>query len=274
MLVFLGVLLALLWLVLAYGAYEESKREKYEVRVKPGAVTYGTRSTVTLPAISVPARTAGVPMISGRAVRAYAHYGHAAIPNATSGSNYKLHTTSSATVHTIGSGGMGGGGMMSGGASSSRGIVYGGASVSMPTLAMAISSRSMESVTYQSSAMDYEQQTAISSTSASPARMSGIRRILPNGNGEYNGEYDPATGKWWNAVEDDWVDDPFDGAKRYNETLGYMEEYKDGIGWVKVEDQVDPTPLGDTPWHWIVLLALGYGTIRTLKIRKQKIYRI
>ena len=105
MAVALCVALTALWLVALYGTYEDSHREKYDVRVTPGAVTYGTHSTAIIPTVSVPMRHSSVPMISGGAVRSYAYSGHAATPSATSGSGFKMHTTSSATVHTIGSGG-------------------------------------------------------------------------------------------------------------------------------------------------------------------------
>ena len=102
MMIAIGVLLTALWLVAAYGTYMESQREKYDIHVSPGAVSYGTHSTATVPMVSV-SRRQSLPMISGGEVRSYAHQGHASMPSAASSAN-GLYTTSSATVKNIGSG--------------------------------------------------------------------------------------------------------------------------------------------------------------------------
>lgn len=282
----LGVLLTALWLVIAFGAYEESKREKYEVSVKPGAVTYGTLSTATVPAVSVSARRSSMPMISGGSVRSYAHYGHASMSKASGASSYRLHTTSSATVHSIGGGGStGGGGAYGGGgaSSSSKGINYSSGSVSMPTLAMATSSRSSSDVSgltsgIASAASSFSQSamtTTETSTPSSPARMGGIRRGKPSGTGE-DGEWSDGgegDGDWyrWDDWEGEWVA-PTDGETRIEggKTYKYVGTHPYG-SWVLVGDQGDPTnptPLDDAPWHWMLLLAVGYGVFHAIKIRK------
>ena len=270
LIVSLCVALGALWLVALYGTYEESKREKYDVRVSPGAVTYGTHSTATIPMTSVATHRSAVPMISGGAIRHYAHYGHATMPSATSGSGYRLHTTSSATVHTLGSGGGGGGvGGASSSSSSSRGISYSGVSVSLPTLAMATSSRSSsDASSFSQSAMT----TTETSPASSPARMGGIRRGIPSGDGSYDGE-------WKNGGDgdDDWY--------HWDEWEGWIHvvigdtRIEDGVTyewngtWVPVGDQGDPTnptPLGDTPWHWMLLLMAVYGGAKVWKRNKTK----
>jgi hypothetical protein len=283
MIIALGVLLTALWLVIAYGAYEESKREKYEVRVKPGAVTYGTLSTASVPTVSVPARRSTMPMISGGSVRAYAHSGHASMPKASGASNYRLHTTSSATVHSIGGGGStGGGGAYGGGgaSSSSKGINYSSGSVSMPTLAMATSSRSSSDVSgltsgIASAASSFSQSamtTTETSPASSPARRGGIRRGTPTDEGT-DGEWKnggAGDGDWW--YWDDWAGEwikPWDGALRIGEG-GVTYKYEGGE-WVPVGDQGDPTnptPLGDTPWHWMLLLLAVYAIVKRY-VKKQ-----
>ena len=287
MIIALGVLLTALWLVIAYGAYEESKREKYEVRVKPGAVTYGTLSTASVPTVSVPARRSTMPMISGGSVRAYAHSGHASMPKMSSASNYRLHTTSSATVHSIGGGGStGGGGAYGGGgaSSSSKGINYSSGSVSMPTLAMATSSRSSSDVSGWTSgiasATSSFSQSAMTTTetspTSSPARRGGIRRGTPSGDGSYDGEWSDGgagDGNWyrWDDWAGEWVA-PTDGETRIEggKTYKYVGTHPYG-SWVLVGDQGDPTnptPLGDTPWHWMLMLMAGYAIVKRY-VKKQ-----
>lgn len=266
MVVALCVALAALWLVALYGTYEDSKREKYDVRVRPGAVTYGTHSTATIPMTSVATRRSAAPMISGGAVRNYAHYGHATMPSAASGSSYRVHTLSSATVHTIGSGGGGGGGMSSGSSSSSRGISYSGASVSMPTLAMATPTYATSRLTFTSS------DETLASASSSTRK---VRKAKPSGSGEdgewkYGGEgesdwwwYDEYGGDWIQVTEGDTRD--AGGGNYY--------EYIDGA-WVRVDDHgnpIQPTPLGDAPWHWMLLLMAVYGGAKVWKSKKQRI---
>lgn len=282
LLIALGVLLAALWGIIAFGAYEESKRAKYDVSVRPGAVTYGTLSTATVPTMSVSTYRSSVPMISGGAVRSYAHYGHATMPKASGTSSYRLHTTSSATVHSIGGGGStGGGGSYSGGGSSyaSSRINYSGGSVSMPSLAMATPSRSSSSMSGLASSVASDASSLVQPTTtmetttlASPMRRGGIRKAHPTDDGTEQGQQgtdteDPTKTWWWNEDTEEWVDEPFNGAQM--NIGGLMYRYNNGE-WELIPGQADPTPLGDAPWHWMLLLAIGYGVVRTIKMRKQK----
>ena len=240
-----------LWTVAVYVTYQDAKMARYNVSIKPGAVNYGTHSTVTMPPVMRTSYRHSTPMISGDVVRAYAHTGHATMPMASNGSSsgFRIHTTSSATVHSIGGGGStGGGGMMSSiGGSSSRGISYSGGGVSMPTLAFAASSSTVSSA-YPSSGL------------SAP----GMKKVKPNGDGEYNGEY--YNGQWWNDDEENWVDEPFVGAIRYNGDV--MERY-DGLNWVPVNNQGDPgVPVGATPWILMLLLAGAYALYVRIKSRR------
>jgi len=221
----------------------------YNVQVKPGSVTYGTHSTANVPPLAMPMQRSSAPMISGGTVRSYAHHGHATMP-ARSGSvsGKGLYATSSATVHTVGSGGgaNAGGAVASSGASSSRGISYGGgavASVAMPVLAV------------NSSMM----AAPVLATEPSMPRAIGPRRVKVNGDGEYDGEYNSSTREWWSEEEEGWVDNPFNGCVKYEG--GVLYTYQDG-DWVKVESQTDPTnpqPLGATPWLLMMILACAYA---------------
>ncbi len=239
-----------LWTVAVYVTYQDAKMARYNVSIKPGAVNYGTHSTVTMPPVMRTSYRHSTPIISGDAVRAYAHTGHATMPVASNGSSsgFRIHTTSSATVHSIGGGGSTGGGMMSSiGGSSSRGIRNSGGSVSMPMLAFAASS------------------STVSSAYPSPGLSTpGMKKVKPNGDGEYNGEY--YNRQWWNDDEENWVDEPFVGAIRYNGDV--MERY-DGSNWVPVNNQGDPgVPVGATPWILMLLLAGAYALYVRIKSRK------
>jgi len=272
MIVALCVALGVLWLVALYGTYEESKREKYDVRVSPGAVTYGTHSTATIPMTSVSTHHSAVPMISGGAIRHYAHYGHATMPSATSGSGYRLHTTSSATVHTLGSGGGGGGvGGASSSSSSSRGINYSGGSVSMPTLALATPTYATGRTTTSLMAPQTQEVTA------APGRVGHVRKAVVDDSDGEAGERradntDPTL--WWYWDEDlGWVteSDMSVGTKWNNNGTWYTWN---GSSWVADSggDVGDPTntPIGDAPWHWMLLLMAVYGGAKVWKRNKTK----
>lgn len=256
----LCVALIALWLTAVYGTYEENKREKYDVHITPGAVSYGTHSSATVPVVMTTTRhTSSVPMVSGNAVRSYAHYGHASMPSTTS-SGKGLYATSSATVHAVGSGGgaSGGGSSSSGNqGTSSRGIRYGGgavASVAMPVLAV------------NSSMM----AAPVAAAEPSMPRAIGPRRAKPTDPGT-DGEWSDAgegDGDWY--YYDDWEGDwiaPKDGDLRTDATgksYKYVGTHPYG-SWVLVDDQGDPTnpqPLGATPWLLMALLACAYALYR------------
>ena len=228
----------------------------YNVQVKPGSVTYGTHSTASVPPLAMPMQRSSAPLISGGAVRSYAHYGHSSMPaRSASASGKGLYTTSSATLHSVGSGGGGGGGSVNGGSrrSTSHRISYGSGSVSvaMPALAMAASSSASTAVTDAST------------------RGMKPRRIIDNGDGTYTGEYDTEPSidgnQYWDE-EEGWVNytegsTKIDGGKTY--------VYRNGQ-WELLSNQTDPenpTPLGDMPWIWMAVLAAGYCAVR---IRKAK----
>ena len=249
---------------------QEAKIPKYDLSVRPGAVTYGTRSTATVPMVSVSAPRSSMPMISGGAVRSYAHSGHATMHHASSaGSGYEMYTTSSATVHAIGSGGSGGGGGATGGSrsSSSSTIQYGGfATVSMPSLAL--TSSSVRSATTAAPAA-----TPASELAETAVRTSiGPRRVIDNGDGtytgEYHGEYNDATGLYWDEEEEDWV--AYRPVGAIKEEGGFVYEWN-GSAWV-LKGQVEDlgTPIGSTPWLLLLLLSLAYLLVRKTGLAENK----
>lgn len=252
LMVLLCTVIAAIWVLALYDTYADSKQEKYDVRVHPGAVNYGTHSSAVIPMETRQLHHSNGSLLSGSAVRQYAYNGHSASTPSSNG--YRVYTTSSATVHTVGAGGGGGSmGSANSSSSSSRGIQYGNASVSMPVIAMAIS--------------------AYSPKAAAPARHNaGPRRVHDNGAGGYDGDYDgePYNGQWWSEDEEDWVTDPFNGCVRYHD--GHMERYQDG-DWIVVGNQGDPsnTPVGATPWLLMMLLAMSYGIVKVIRKKQNAI---
>ena len=257
----LGALLAVLWLLAVYSVYEDNRTGKYNVTIKPGAVTYGAPSTAVIPMGTTTHLRSAVPMISGEAVRSYAHHGHASMPAASTASSFRLHTTSSATVHTIGAGG-GGGGISSGGTSShSRGTTNSGVSVSMPGLAMVTPLRA---TTYISSESSYLSGQSVEADAAyhgfgSPRRTPGIT------GDEEEGDEAEDDGKYWYWDGEQWVENgdiPI-GTTKIEGGITYRWN---GSSWEIVSDQQDPgLPLGDAPWLFLVILAAAY------LMRKRKI---
>ena len=234
-----------LLLLLAICIYESHRSA---APVRPVTGNYGTLSSVVLPKTSVPMPHNEVPMISSGAIRSYARSGHATMPSVSvsgsgsglstgSGANYasgyKRHTSS---VHSVGGSGSAGGAMASGGSSGvSKGIQYSGG-FSSPVLAMSSPTQS-----------------------ALPARRAiGARRVIDNGDGTYTGEYDGEyyNGRWWSEEEEDWMKNPPVGTIK--EEGGNVYEWN-GSSWV-LKGQVSDlgTPIGDTPWLWMLLLVVAY----------------
>lgn len=258
MLIFLGVVLAALWLVASYGFYKESARAKYDVTVIPGAVTYGTHSTALMPVTVSPMHKGSIPMLSGAAIRSYAHSGHASMP-VVSANQGVIHTTSSAKVKNIGSG-MGGGGIATTSGSSSnrsgRGIQYGGGSVAMPSIAMVSSSSMSREMTYTGP--------------------TGRRKAKPTEDGRYgdwsdNGAKD---GDWYFYDGDEWIH-PWEvpgGATLINPYDGKTYVWQGGSdgSWVlDTSGDFDPVPVGATPWILMLLLAAMYIVIAKRKNEKE-----
>ncbi len=216
--------------------YREVETFGAEHRYTTSHVTYGTQSKATAmpPMVQSPSlrRTAvAVPMASGSVPHATPYTLH------TSPSSFTIHTTSSAQVRTIGSGGGGGIATTNGSSSSRRGITYGGASVAMPTLALA---------------------TPSMATDPSSARYTtGPRRIRENGDGSYNGETKTEGGNtyYWDEDAEEWINNtPIGTTKTEN---GQTLEWN-GDDWVVVKGTDPYVPVGPMPWLFMAVLAVGY----------------
>lgn len=270
MIMLLGVLLAALWLVIVHATIEDAREESMSARVRPGVVQNGTRNAAPMPVYMAQRRQGGAPMISGGAVRSYARSGHATMPIAASGTGYQLHTTSSATIHSIGSGG---GGMAMAGTSSassstSRGIVYGTTNVSMPSFALA-------TPLYTTVKAEQTQQVALA---AAPGRNGRVRKLAPDWDGDEGDteEDSDESGKWWYWDPDgeEWVTDENMSGSYIGLTrnTGSGIEVWNGSSWVTMEEWQNPgVPVGATPWLLMLLLVGAYSIVKTMHKKQNAI---
>lgn len=249
---------AAVWLIASFGVYRESKREKYDLSVRPGAVTYGTHSSPVIPMVSVSKQRTAIPMISGSEVRSYARYGHASMPSMSSGGDYGIYTTSSATTHAGSTGGgamgsSGGGSTLSTSAASQRSGGFTVSSMLSMLSGSATANTSMSSITVTPSNL----------ATTSLFRNVGPRRVNPHAGetgsegDKYQDTEDPNLWWYWSEAAEDWVSgNPPIGTVK--EEGGIYYEW-DGTGWV-VKGQVSDlgTPVGDTPWLIMMLLAVAY----------------
>ena len=229
--------------------YREVETFGAEHRYTASHVTYGTQSKATAmpPMVQSPSlrRTAvAVPMANSRTSYTVRH-----TPSASS--SMKIYTTSSAQVRSIGSGGGGGGiATTNGSTSSRRGITYGGASVSMPTLALATPSITTEpsSVRYTTGSMRAPSYTGDPS------------------DGDYAKD-DTDPNKWWKYDEGEWVAVQ-EGDTKIDEN-GVVFVW-DGSKWVPVtdKDQADPyVPVGPMPWLFMAVLSAAYVVVKSGKLK-------
>lgn len=233
--------------------YREVETFGAEHRHTTSHVTYGTQSKATAmpPMVQSPSlrRTAvAVPMTSGSVVHSTPYTLH------TSPSSFTIHTTSSAQVRTIGSGvgsGAGGGIATTNGVGSSRrGMTYSGASVSMPTLALATPS--------------------LAATPSAQGYNSGVNG--PMRKPGYDGDDDNPTwvedsDGWWYWDEGEWVAAQ-EGDTKIENGVAYVYQ---GGKWVKINDQADPyVPVGPMPWLFMAMLSAAYVVVKSGKLKVKR----
>jgi hypothetical protein len=122
--------------------------------------------------------------------------------------------------------------------------------------------------------------TQTQEVAAAPGRVGHVRKAVVDDSDGEAGERradntDPAV--WWYWSEDEgWVTES-EGIGIPNGTLwndnGTWKKYENGE-WKPVSggDVADPTdtPLGDAPWHWMLLLMAVYGGAKVWKRNKTK----
>lgn len=240
--------IAAIWIVASLGVYRESKREKFDLSAKPGAVTYGTHTAPVIPMVSVSTRRTVLPMVSGSEVRSFARYGHAATQGTTAGNDYRLYTTSSAISRSEGRIGSAGGGSLSSSSSSSR---HSGAYTVESMISMIFASSTANTP------MSPMVVTPTNLATASLRRNIGPLRSRPDYDGTGGQEVEKDGETWyWDEGKEDWVNITPIGTTK--EEDGYYWEWN-GTTWVRKSQVADlGTPVGDTPWLIMMFLAVVY----------------
>lgn len=241
-----SLVFAVIFSLAAYSVYVQQTDLAHSVHLSPTSANYGTLSTARPQALAVPMQRSSSPMISGGAVRSYAYSGHSSIPTGSTGSGFKIHTTSSATVHTIGSGG-GGGAFARGTSSSSRGMTQQAAatSVSFPSLTM-VTPVMMPTAT-------------TTTTETTPSKYGIAPRRAPGYSGSYEGEQGEDGGKYWIWDGESWIEA---GAIPVGTTKieGGITYRWNGSEWEVIGNQQDPgVPVGNAPWLLLLFLAGIYA---------------
>lgn len=229
--------------------YREVETFGAEHRYTTSHVTYGTQSKATVmpPMVQSPSlrRTAvAVPMISGSVVHSTPY------TTRSTSSSFTIHTTSSAQVRYIGSGGGSGAGggiaTTNGVGSSRRGVTYSGASVAMPTLALA--------------------KPYIATDPSSVRYTTGPRRAPSYTGDPSDGDYaqdNTDKDKWWQYDGEGWVEVEI----RVENGIIYAWN---GYDWVPVtdKDQADPyVPVGPMPWLFMAVLSAAYVVVKSGKLK-------
>lgn len=229
--------------------YREVETFGAEHRYTTSHVTYGTQSKATAmpPMVQSPSlrRTAvAVPMASSSVVHSTPY------TTRSTSSSFTIHTTSSAQVRYIGSGGGSGAGggiaTTNGVGSSRRGMTYSNASVSMPTLALA--------------------KPHMATDPSSVRYTTGTRRAPSYTGDPSDGDYaqdDTDPNKWWMYDGEDWVE----ATIRVENGIIYAWN---GYDWVPVtdKDQADPyVPVGPMPWLFMAVLSAAYVVVKSGKLK-------
>ena len=240
-----SLVFAVIFSLAAYSAYVQQTDQAHSVHLSPISANYGTLSTARPQALAVPMQSTA-PFLSGGEIRSYAYNGHATMPKATSaGSGFKIHTTSSATVHTIGSGGGGGGAFARGTSSSSRGMTQQAAatSVSFPSQTMVTPVMTPTTTT----------------TETTPSKYGIAPRRAPGYSGSYEGEQGEDGGKYWIWDGESWIETgaiPV-GTTKIKDGITYRWN---GSEWEVIGNQQDPgVPVGNAPWLLLLFLAGIYA---------------
>lgn len=238
------MLLAILVLVLliqgVVHVYRDMETHGAARKYASASVSYGThyQATSMPPMVQSPSlrhTTVAVPMASSRTSHTVRH-----TPSVSS--SMKIYTTSSAQVRTIGSGGGSGAGggiaTTNGVGSSRRGMTYSGASVAMPTLALA--------------------KPSMAADPSSVRYTTGPRRAPSYTGDPSDGDYAPDdkdSNIWWQYDGEDWV------TVEVRVVDGKIYAWNGIDDWVLVtdKDQADPyVPVGPMPWLFMAVLAAGY----------------
>lgn len=233
----------------------------------PTVYTTSQRSmaTVTLPMTSTSSRSLFHHSVapSYRAAVATTQQVH------TSNATYRVHQTSDQVTRYVGAGNSTGGS-----ASFSTTNVQQTApstTFSIPTLA--VTTVDMRTRTLANNNIYTDNLAASSviladaSTPTRTPRTKGLRRLTPDGEGEYPGEPNGNNTKIWDE-EYGWVDPPEIGTIRI---IGGVECVWTADGWRPTSDLPEPgTPIGDIPWLMLLIALIAYCTCRVVKKKENR----
>lgn len=248
--IFASLVFTVIFSLAAYSVYVQQTDLAHSVHLSPTSANYGTLSTARPQALAVPMQSTA-PFLSGGEIRSYAYNGHATMPKATSaGSGFKIHITSSASVHSIGGGGAGGGGAFARGtSSSSRGMTQQATATSV----------SFPSLTMVTPVMTPTATTTTTTTETTPSKYGIAPRRAPGYSGSYEGEQGEDGGKYWIWDGESWIEAgaiPV-GTTKIKDGITYRWN---GSEWEVIGNQQDPgVPVGNAPWLLLLFLAGIYA---------------
>ena len=229
----------------------------------PSFYTSSQRSmeTVTLPMTSTSSRS----LFHHSVAPSY----HAAVATTqwvqTSAAAYKVHQTSDQVARYVGAGSG-----SAGSASLETTNVQqsaASASFSIPTLELTTLSVRTHTLANNNIYSTSPSLLADATSSSSVVRVGNIRRLTPDGDGEYPGEPNGDKTKIWDE-ENGWVDPPAIGTIR---TIGGVECVWTENGWRPTSDLPEPgTPIGDIPWLMLLMALVAYSTCRVIKKKENK----
>lgn len=271
------ILLTFIWFPIVSSASVESPFVKYEVNVKPRTTSYSTHSAAVMPSNHFISPRGSMPMVSGNGVCAYpmlrssrvhgyAYQEHALMPTTAIGPSYRLRTTSSVAVHSIGLGGSSIGTGANRNTSSSHDVSYSGRTVAMPSLSMTPHAHYSGSAA-SPSLLSTETYAFTTSATASQRRF-GSRRA-PGYAGTEEGDEAEDGGKYWYWDGEEWIDigDVPVGTIKIEGGVTYRWN---GSSWEVVGDQKDPgIPVGDTPWLWMLFCVLVFYLVKSVSTTRK-----
>jgi len=193
--------------------------------------------------------------------------GKVATPQAQMSSTaHKIYQTSDQHVHSLGSGAGAGGNATIGTTSYSSSST---STYNIPHIALALPSVRTRTLANNNIYTDnLAASSVILADASTPARTPltrGLRRMTIDGDGQYDGEYDPVENKIWDEVQEDWVDPPKVGTER---TVKGVLCVWTGSGWISKSDIPDPdAPIGDIPFILLLICAAAYGILRVRKTK-------
>ena len=245
--------------------------------------TVGDWEGITFPRYNAPAiytttapraQVVSLPNVSSSSNALFHHHavmsysgGRVAAPQAQMSSTaHKIYQTSDQHVRSLGSGAGAGGNATTGTTSYSSSST---STYNIPHIALALPSvRTRTLANNNIYADNLATSSVILADASTPARTPltrGLRRKTIDGDGEYDGEYDPVENKIWDEAAEDWVSPPAVGTER---TVKGVLCVWTGSGWIPKSDIPDPdAPIGDIPFILLLICAAAYSIRRVRKTK-------